>query len=177
MADASTVAERQTARGRARGFHRVLAALAGASVLVGVALVVRDRLVVQQADDRARAELQATRDDLDVARADHSATVAEVEELRATLEAELATLALRQGETATAQGNADAAGATLTDLQGQLATSSAELAASEGRLDTLQRCLLGVAEGLNQVAVGDPRGLSVTLRDIEGVCAEAGAER
>lgn len=159
-----------------RGRRRVSVVLAGVSVLVGVALVGRDWLAVRQADDRAGVELRATRDDLDAARADHSATVAEVEALRATLEAELATLALRQGETAAAQGNADAAGATLTALQGQLASSSAELAASEGRLDTLQRCLLGVAEGLNQVAVGDPRGLSVTLRDIEGVCAEAGAE-
>ena len=156
--------------------RRVLAAVGVAAVLVGVALVARDWVAVHRAEQRAAAELRTTRDELDGARADRAASVEEVEALRVTLEAELATLALRQAETATAQGNAEAAGAVLTDLQGQLAASSAELAAGQGRLDTLQTCLLGVAEGLNQVAVGDPRGLSVTLRDIEGVCAEAGAE-
>ena len=156
--------------------RQALVALAAVAVLAGALLVGRDWLAVHRAGERAEADLRATEDDLDAARADHAATVDEVEALRVSLEADLATLAIRQDETATAQGNADAAAAALAELEGRLAASSAELAASTGRLDTLQRCLLGVAEGLNQVAVGDPRGLSQTLREIEGVCAAAGAE-
>jgi hypothetical protein len=156
--------------------RRALLALAATIVLAGGLLLGRSWLAIQRDDDRAGADLRATQDEVDAVRAEHEAAVADVEALRVALEADLATLAARQAETATAQGNSDAAAATLTDLQGQLASSSAELAASSGRLGTLQRCLVGVAEGLNQVAVGDPRGLSETLRVIEGTCAAAGAQ-
>ena len=66
--------------------------------------------------------------------------------------------------------------AALADLQAQLSASSADLAASTGRLATLQECLVGVAEALNQAAAGDTNGLATTVREIEGTCAAAGAE-
>ena len=96
--------------------------------------------------------------------------------MRAGLAAELVTLTTRRDERAAAQGTADATTAALTDLQGVLSASTADLAASTGRLATLQECLVGVAEALNQAAAGDTNGLARTVREIEGTCAAAGAE-
>jgi chromosome segregation ATPase len=154
----------------------LLRVLVAAAVLATVLLVGRDWLATDRATDRADGSLRATRRELEATRGDHDAAVAEVEALRAALVADLATLTTRQQERAAAQGNADAASAALTDLQGQLSASTADLAASTGRLATLQECLVGVAEALNQAAAGDTNGLASTVHEIEGTCAAAGAE-
>jgi chromosome segregation ATPase len=157
--------------------RRMLArALVAAAVMAAVVLVGRDWLATDRATERADDSLRVTRHELEVARGDHDATVAEVEALRAALEADLATLTTRREERAAAQGTADAATAALTDLQAQLSASTADLAASTGRLATLQQCLVGVAEALNQAAAGDTNGLTRTVREIEGTCAAAGAQ-
>jgi septal ring factor EnvC (AmiA/AmiB activator) len=160
-------------RARRRLLVRVLVATA---VLAAVVLVGRDWLATDRATERADDRVRETRQQLEVTRADHDAAVAEVEALRAALEADLATLMTRRDERAAAQGNADAAGAALADLQARLSASTVDLAASAGRLATLQECLVGVAEALNQAAAGDTNGLARTVRDIEGTCAAAGAE-
>jgi chromosome segregation ATPase len=160
-------------RARRRLLVRVLAATA---VLAAVVLVGRDWLTTDRATERADDRVRETRQQLQATRADHDAAVAEVEALRAALEADLATLMTRRDERAAAQGNADAASAALADLQAQLSASTADLAASTGRLATLQECLVGVAEALNQAATGDTNGLARTVREIEGTCAAAGAE-
>ena len=158
---------------RRRPLARLLVATA---VLVGAVLVGRDWVATARATDRADADLRDARQDLAATRDDHAAAVEEVDALRATLQADLATLAARRVEQEAAQGAADAAGAALTDLEDQLASSRADLAASTGRLATLQQCLVGVAEALNQAAAGDASGLAETVRDIEGTCAAAGAQ-
>jgi chromosome segregation ATPase len=150
--------------------------LVAAAVLTAAVLVGQDWLATNRATERTDDRLRVTRDELEVARGDHDAAVAEVEALRAALAAELATLTTRQEERAAAQGTADATSAALTDLQGALSASTADLAASTGRLATLQKCLVGVAEALNQAAAGDTNGLATTVREIEGTCAAAGAE-
>jgi len=160
-------------RARRRLIVRVLVA---AAVLTAAVLVGRDWVVTNRAGARADDSLRATRHQLEVTTDDHEAAVEEVEALRATLEADLATLATRQEEREVAQGTADATSAALTELQGRLSASTADLAASTGRLATLQQCLVGVAEALNQAAAGDTNGLTATVREIEGTCADAGAE-
>jgi chromosome segregation ATPase len=160
-------------RSRRRLLVRVLVA---AAVLAAVVLVGRDWLATERATERAADRVRDTRRELEVTRAGHDAAVAEVEALRAALVADLATLTTRQEERAAAQGSAEAASATLADLQAQLSASSADLAASTGRLATLQECLVGVAEALNQAAAGDTNGLATTVRQIEGTCAAAGAD-
>ena len=62
----------------------------------------------------------------------------------------------------------------MAELQGRLAASTADLAASTWRLATLQECLVGVAEALNQAAAGDTGGLGTTMREIDGTCAARG---
>jgi septal ring factor EnvC (AmiA/AmiB activator) len=158
------------------GRRAVVRVLVAAAVLAAVVLVGRDWLATGRATERADDSLRATRRELEATRGDHDAAAAEVEALRAALEADLATLTTRREERAAAQGTADAATAALTDLQAQLSASTADLAASTGRLATLQRCLVGVAEALNQAAAGDTNGLGATVREIEGTCAAAGAQ-
>jgi hypothetical protein len=156
-----------------RALARVLVA---AAVLTAAVLIGRDWLGTQRATERTDDRLRVTRDELEIARGGPDAAVAEVEALRAALDAELATLTTRRDERAAAQGTADVTSAALTDLQGALSASTADLAASTGRLSTLQECLVGVAEALNQAAAGDTNGLARTMREIEGTCAAAGAE-
>jgi len=57
----------------------------------------------------------------------------------------------------------------------QTALSTADLAERENLLQSLDRCVRGVVEGLNQAAVGDIAGLDATLVDVEDTCASAGA--
>jgi hypothetical protein len=45
---------------------------------------------------------------------------------------------------------------------------------STARLDAFDRCLIGVAQALNQAAVNDTGGLMSTIRSVEGACAQAG---
>ena len=160
-------------RARRRWIVRVVAV---AVLLAGAVLVGRDWLATNRATERAEDRLREVRHDLGVTSDDHAAAVVEVEALRDTLAADLATLTTRQGEQEAAQGAADATSAALAELQGLLAASTADLATSTDRLSTLQECLVGVAEALNQAAAGDTNGLGATMREIEGTCSAAGAE-
>ena len=72
------------------------------------------------------------------------------------------------------QRNLDVVTLVLTRAQGQLTQSQVGLVQSAVRLDAFDRCLIGVAQALNQAAVSDTRGLAATIDRIEGVCAEAG---
>ncbi len=60
-------------------------------------------------------------------------------------------------------------------MEAQLDAATADLEDRTTRLDALDRCLLGVAGALNQVAVGDTDTLAATVSSIEGTCARAGA--
>ena len=76
-------------RARRRWIVRVVVV---AVLLAGAVLVGRDWLATNRATERTEDRLRAARHDLGVTSDDHDAAVAEVEALRATLEAELATL-------------------------------------------------------------------------------------
>lgn len=158
--------------------HRNLV-LVGGVVLVATGIVggaTRTWLETRRSTERTEAALRDRRDQLDRAQADLEAATEEFETARATLDDDLATLDQRREERDAAEEVLDTTSALLADLRAQLDAATADLEQSTSRLDALDRCLIGVAEALNQAAVSDLDGLATTLRDIEGTCAQAGAE-
>jgi chromosome segregation ATPase len=125
--------------------------------------------------DRTAAAVRDTRDDLTAARSDLAGAVADLEEQRAALHAGLATLDAREGERDAAEGTLATAKNRLAELRAELDAATADLAERERLLQVLDRCMRGVVEGLNQVAVGDIAGLDATLVGVEDTCASAGA--
>jgi septal ring factor EnvC (AmiA/AmiB activator) len=144
--------------------------------VVGVGVATRAWFETRDATDRAAAALRDTQNELARTRDDLATATVELEAGRVTLGSELATLAARQSEREAAQGTFDATSLLLADLEAQLEAATADLEDRTARLDALDRCLVGVAEALNQAAVGDTDGLAATVRSVEDTCAEAGAE-
>ncbi len=101
---------------------------------------------------------------------------ADLDAQQATLGDELATLDTRRSEADAAQDTLDSTSLLLTALRAQLSEATADLEVRTTRLDALELCLVGVAEALNQAAVGDTAGLAATVRDVEGRCTEAGVD-
>jgi cytochrome c556 len=62
----------------------------------------------------------------------------------------------------------------LEGLEAQLAAARTDLEQRQARLEAFDRCLLGVAQALNQAAVSDVDGLVTTVGAIEADCAAAG---
>jgi septal ring factor EnvC (AmiA/AmiB activator) len=154
--------------------------VAGAVVAVTVVLVAavtaasRAWSTTREDTQRTTASLEATRadivrteDDLDTASADRDTA-------RQTLGDRIAALATRRDERDDAQQGLDVVTLLLGQVQSQLAASQADLQLRTSRLDAFNRCLVGVAQALNQAAVNDTNGLLATVRSIEGVCATAG---
>ena len=156
---------------------RVVGAVAaGAVVLAGAGLVARDWVRTVDAAERVDRELAVERLALRDTE-DHLASMVDsVDVSRATLLSERASLAARVDEREAAEGTANDAAIWLAGLKDQLASATADLDASSGRLSSLQVCLVGVSQALNQAAARDHAGLAATLREVEGSCSAAGVE-
>jgi chromosome segregation ATPase len=128
----------------------------------------------RDATERTEASLRATRSDLARTHDELATATADRREAQTTLGDRVATLATRQDERDDAQHGLDVVTLLLTQVQSQLAASQADLQDRTTRLDAFNRCLVGVAQALNQAAVNDTDGLASTVRGIEGVCAQAG---
>jgi uncharacterized protein (DUF3084 family) len=162
-------------RALAERWWRVGLAIAVVGSVLGVGFAVHAWFSTRDATNRTVAALHDRRDDLAGARDDLAAATDQLEDLQAERDGERATLGVREGERDTAQAALDTAGALLTDLRAQLDAATTDLADSTARRDAFDQCLVGIAEALNQAAVGDIGGLGATMRSIEGSCAEAGA--
>ncbi|HEY8548119.1 MAG TPA: hypothetical protein VIL36_23840 [Acidimicrobiales bacterium] len=161
--------------GRTRA-RRIVPVIAGPLALLLAILSVRwwdgtrDRLADTRADLRTtEADIGDVEDRLDEAEAVR-------QERAARLAAELVTLAERRDERDEVREGLDSLLVTLTDLETQLAAAKADLEARQTRLAAFDRCLLGVAQALNQASVSDVRGLIRTVEGIEGDCTAAGVE-
>ena len=165
-----------TARRLVARRRRVAVGVATLICVVLLALVARDWAATVDATDETRARTDQARATL--ARTD--AELAATREATATADDSLATearaLSDSQAARAEAQGTYDATQLWLAALQAQLATATTELEASTSRVTVLQTCLAGAARALNQAAARDTVGATTTIRDIEGVCAEAGVD-
>jgi septal ring factor EnvC (AmiA/AmiB activator) len=124
--------------------------------------------------DRTVAELRDTQ--ADVARTEDELAAATDERLAAqsTLGDQVAALVTREDERDDAQDGLDIVTLLLARVQAQLTASQTDLEQRTTRLDAFDRCLVGVAQALNQAAVNDTNGLMSTIRGIEDVCAQAG---
>ena len=160
-------------RSRAR---RVLPVVAAPMALLLVILAVRWWDGTRDATARARTELRSTEADI----ADVEEELLGAEAVRrgeaARLADELATLSARRDERDAVREGLDSLIATLTDLEAQLAVAKADLEDRQARLAAFDRCLLGVAQALNQASVADVDGLLTTVDAIEGDCTAAGVE-
>jgi hypothetical protein len=160
---------------RWRAWRRLAGAVVVVAVLAtGVTVAARSWFTTRDATDRAAAALHATRADLALARGDVDAATTGLAAAQAALFDELATLSVRQAERDAAQEALDAARRALAESQRQLDASTTDLADRTTRLGALERCLLGVAEALNQASVGDTGGASRTVRAVSDDCADAG---
>ncbi|HEV7758532.1 MAG TPA: hypothetical protein VGO78_06070 [Acidimicrobiales bacterium] len=151
-----------------------------AAVVVAVGLVAgvtgarRAWSDTRDATERTEASLHATRSDLARTQDELATATADRHEAQSTLGDRIALLATRQDERDEAQHGLDVVTVLLTQVQSQLAASQADLHDRTARLDAFNRCLVGVAQALNQAAVNDTRGLVATVHGIEDVCAQAG---
>ena len=145
-------------------------------VVVGLGVAARVWAGTRDATERAAATLHDTRAELARTRHDVDTASADLDAEQATLGDELATLDTRRSEADAAQDTLDSTSLLLTELRAQLSEATADLEDRTTRLDALELCLVGVAEALNQAAVGDTAGLMATVRDVEGQCAEAGVD-
>jgi septal ring factor EnvC (AmiA/AmiB activator) len=128
----------------------------------------------RDATDRAESSLRHTSDELSSTQDELATADADVDDQVATLADGLDALAARRDESDAVQQQLDAAEAVLRDLEAELAAAKLDLAGQQARLEAFDRCLVGVAEALNQIAVHDLDGLAATVRRIESTCAEAG---
>jgi hypothetical protein len=162
---------RPPSRSRARRLVPVVAAPVALLLLV---LAVRWWDGTRDATARARAELRST--EADIVGVEDDLAAAEVVRLgeAAQLADELGTLSARRDERDTVRDGLDSLIATLTDLEAQLAAAKADLENRQARLAAFDRCLLGVAQALNQASVSDVDGLVATVGAIEGDCTAAG---
>jgi len=131
-------------------------------------------LDTRAATDRTGADIRFTRGELAQVRDDLAAATALYDEAQSSLGDELEALVARRDESEVAQASLDAVNQVLAELEAQLAVAEADLGSRTSRLEAFDRCLVGVVEVLNQVAVSDTDGLATTLGRIGGVCAEAG---
>lgn len=178
LAGIAGVVRRMPVPSRPRPDGRRLAAgvIAVAVLVAGVTVASRAWFSTRDATDRTHASLAATRSD--IGRTEDELATATDERLAAqsTLGDQVAALATRQDERDVAQANLDVVTLVLVRAQGELTASQTGLVQDAVRLDAFDRCLVGVAQALNQAAVSDTNGLAATIRDIEGVCAQAGVD-
>jgi septal ring factor EnvC (AmiA/AmiB activator) len=154
--------------------RRIVPVVAGPLALLLVVLAVRWWDGTRDATARARSELRAAEADI----GDVEDELAAAETVRrgeaARLADELATLAARRDERDAVREGLDSLLVTLTDLEAQLSLAKADLEDRQARLAAFDRCLLGVAQALNQASVADVDGLADTVGAIEGACTAAG---
>jgi chromosome segregation ATPase len=150
-----------------------LPALIG-TVVVGTAVGARAWFDTRDEIDRTTAAVRDTRVELAGARQTLAGAIADLRAQRAALHAGLATLDTREGERDAAEEALATAENRLAELRAELAVATADLAERENLLQSLDRCVRGVVEGLNQAAVGDIAGLEATLAGVEDTCASAG---
>jgi chromosome segregation ATPase len=146
-----------------------------AAVVGGTAVGARAWFDTRDEFDRTAAAVRDTRNELADARTDLAGAIADLRAQLAALHAGLATLDTREGERDAAEGALATAKNRLAELRAELAAATADLAERENLLQSLDRCVRGVVEGLNQAAVGDIVGLDATLAGVEDTCASAGA--
>jgi hypothetical protein len=127
----------------------------------------------REATDRTNASLAATRADIGRTEAELATATDERITAQSTLGDHIAVLATRQDERDASQDALDVVKLVLVQAQGQLNESQVGLVQSTARLGAFDRCMIGVAQALNQAAVNDPT-LMNTIRAIEGDCAQAG---
>jgi len=145
------------------------------TVVVGTAVGARAWFDTRDEVDRTTAAVRDTRNELAGARHALAGAIADLRAQRVALHAGLATLDTREGERDAAEGALATAENRLVELRAELAAATADLAERENLLQSLDRCVRGVVEGLNQAAVGDIAGLDATLVGVEDTCASAGA--
>ena len=148
--------------------------VAGPLALLLVILAVRWWDGTRDAAHRNREALE----DVEVGIAQQEDRLADAEVVRqdesVRLTDELADLSARRDERDAARQGLEDVTAVLTELEGQLAAAKADLEDRQNRLAAFDRCLLGVAQALNQASVSDVDGLLTTVGAIEGDCAAAG---
>lgn len=129
----------------------------------------------RDATTRTVAELHETRAELTRVEGDLDTAIAELADARSALSDGLTARDARRSERDAAQRELDEAIGVLAEAQAQLHASKTDLQKQTASLDAFDRCLRGVSEALNQIAVGDTQGFRGTISSVEGVCAEAGA--
>jgi hypothetical protein len=145
------------------------------ALVVGTAVGARAWYDTRDEFDRTAAAAADTRNELADARHDLAGAIADLRARRAALHAGLAMLDTREGERDAAEGALATAENRLAELRAELAAATADLAEREILLHSIDRCVRGVVEGLNQAAVGDIAGLDASLDGVEDTCASAGA--
>jgi septal ring factor EnvC (AmiA/AmiB activator) len=158
-----------------RRARRILGSIVVIGAILGAGVVARAWFETRDATDRTVVALGDTRDELARARDDLATAKVQLEAAQTTLGGEVATLDARRSEGDAAQAALDTTNRLLADMEAQLDAATSDLEDRTARLDALDRCLVGVAEALNQAAVRDTDGMAATVRGIEGTCAEAGA--
>jgi septal ring factor EnvC (AmiA/AmiB activator) len=153
----------------------MLPTLLATTIVLGAGVGARAWFDTRAQFDRTAAAVRDTRRELTGARGDLAVEMARLRAVRAALHAGLATLDTREGERDAAEGVLATTKNRLAELRAELAAATADLAERESRLRSLDRCVRGVVEGLNQAAVGDIAGLDATLAGVEAACASAGA--
>jgi septal ring factor EnvC (AmiA/AmiB activator) len=148
--------------------------VAVALVTVAVTVATQAWFSTRTASERTTASLTATRAEIRRTEDDLADAADEHRTAQATLGDQVAALADRRDEHAAAQADLDVVTLMLAQVQAQLTASQVDLVESAVRLDAFGRCLVGVAQALNQAAVSDTDGLARTIRGIEGDCARAG---
>lgn len=175
VADVGGARSRSKLRAMGRGVRWIGGAVAVACVAgVGYGCW-RAWFGTRDATTRTVAELHDTRTELARVEDDLDAALADLADAQATLSDGLTARDARRSERDAAQRALDEAIALLGDAQAKLATSRTELLNQTATLDAFDRCLQGVSEALNQIAVGDTSGFRATISGVEGVCATAGA--
>ena len=156
--------------------RRIVPVVAGPLALLLLVLAVRWWDGTRDATAEARSELRST--EADIAAVEDELVAAE--NVRrgeaARLSDELETLSARRDERDAVRDGLDSLVATLTDLEAQLTAARADLENRQARLAAFDRCLLGVAQALNQASVSDVDGLVTTVDAIEDDCTAAGVE-
>jgi chromosome segregation ATPase len=153
----------------------VLLGLTCVALALGIAVGARGWTQTRSELDRTTEAVRETRRVLARTERDVAAAIVGLDAARETLATEQATLGTRRTERDAAQAQLVATDSQLADVRASLEDAKADLENRRTRSDALDECLRGVARALNQVSVGDTRGVAATLQRIAGTCEQAGA--
>jgi hypothetical protein len=149
------------ARPQARRVRWMVGLAAGALLAVTLGLLVADQVTADDRSHRAQASLGVTRQEARSV----SAQLAELRRGLSVLETQVG-----NDTTALSQDASQLLGA-----QTSLAAAQAHVTQQSSLITSLQTCLVGVEQALNQLAVGRQKGAIASLNSVASSCAAAEA--